>query len=98
MVKSCMDVLYQKNPSLRFVAYRRYGLFSADDQPTTLEELYTKVTVPTRDRLFQVAMALKLGSTVDTLYKLTGIDPWFLEQMDELVRAELELERLGAIA
>ena len=81
--------------TIRSMENRRYGLFSADDQPTTLEELYTKVTVPTRDRLFQVAMALKLGSDVDTLYKLTGIDPWFLTQMDELVRAELALEKLA---
>ena len=54
------------------------------------------MTVPTRDRLFQVAMALKLGSDVETLYQLTGIDPWFLEQMNELVQAEVALEKLAA--
>ena len=78
--------------TIRSMENRRFGLFSVDDQPIPLEELYRRVTIPTRDRLFQVAMALKLGGSVDTLYRLTGIDPWFLEQIAELVQAEVELE------
>ena len=82
--------------TLRSMENRRFGLFSADDPPTTLDELYHKVTVPTRDRLFQVAAAFKLGSDVETLYRLTGIDPWFLEQVAELVQEEMKLlERAG---
>jgi carbamoyl-phosphate synthase large subunit len=50
------------------------------------------MAIPTRDRLFQVAAALKQGGEIETLYHITGIDPWFLEQIAELVRAEMELE------
>ena len=78
--------------TIRSLENRRFGLFSMDDQPTTLDELYNKVGIPTRDRLYQVAMAFKLGGDVETLFRLTGIDPWFLEQIAELVRVEMELE------
>ena len=78
--------------TLRSMENRRFGLFSVDDQPATLDELYRKMAIPTRDRLFQVAMAMKLGSDIDTLFGITGIDPWFLEQIEELVRVEMALE------
>jgi hypothetical protein len=88
---------------------RKFGLFSADDNIEPLDELYRKVGVPTRDRLYQLASVLKqefisggtcaasgtanplLGDVIDKLYKITGIDPWFLQQVADLVEAELEL-------
>jgi carbamoyl-phosphate synthase large subunit len=78
--------------TVRSMENRRFGLFSVDDQPVPLDELHRKVTVPTRDRLFQIAAAFKQGSDVETLARLTGIDPWFLQQIAELVQIETALE------
>ncbi|MDR3109159.1 MAG: carbamoyl-phosphate synthase large subunit [Planctomycetaceae bacterium] len=78
--------------SIRSMETGRFGLFKNDDTPETLDEIYRKVTVPTRDRLFQLATALRLGATVDKLYQMSSIDPWFLSQIDELVHEEMELE------
>ncbi|MDR0610377.1 MAG: carbamoyl-phosphate synthase large subunit [Planctomycetaceae bacterium] len=78
--------------TIRSMENRRFGLFNADDSPLALDELYRKIGVPTRDRLYQLASALRQGAEVDDLYRLTGIDPWFLEQIAELVQVELELE------
>ncbi|MDR3198826.1 MAG: carbamoyl-phosphate synthase large subunit [Planctomycetaceae bacterium] len=78
--------------TIRSMENRRFGLFSADDSPLSLDGLYRKIGVPTRDRLYQLASALRLGAEIDDLYRLTGIDPWFLEQIAELVQAETELE------
>jgi carbamoyl-phosphate synthase large subunit len=78
--------------TVRSMENRRYGLSSIDDPHVSLDELYSRVGTPTRDRLFQVASALKQGGDVGTLYEITGIDPWFLGQITELVRAENELE------
>ncbi|WP_394253433.1 carbamoyl-phosphate synthase large subunit [Arthrobacter pityocampae] len=39
---------------------------------------------PTTERLAQVQRALLGGAGVDRLYKATGIDPWFLDQLDLL--------------
>ena len=78
--------------TVRSMENRRFGLFSADDPLVPLEELYRRVGTPTRDRLFQVAAIIRQGGDMETLHQITGIDPWFLEQVAELVRAEVELE------
>src|SRR5205814_4310335 len=49
--------------------------------------------------IFQVRRALERDVSVAELYELTAIDPWFLEQMRELVDAErwyAALETVGA--
>ena len=43
------------------------------------------------DRILYVADALRAGYSVEAIYEATGIDPWFLCQIDELVRTEAAL-------
>ncbi len=43
------------------------------------------------ERLWYVADALRLGLSVDELHRMTAIDPWFLAQIDDLVREEQAL-------
>jgi carbamoyl-phosphate synthase large subunit len=52
---------------------------------------------PTPERIFQVKRALERGMTVAEVYEATGIDPWFLDQMVELLDAEREYAALTAI-
>jgi carbamoyl-phosphate synthase large subunit len=59
--------------------------FDADATKAALRQL---VATPTADRLFMVGDALRLGFTVDELYEITGIDPWFLAQMKRIVDYE----------
>ncbi|MBI4130827.1 carbamoyl-phosphate synthase large subunit [Candidatus Roizmanbacteria bacterium] len=42
----------------------------------------------TPKRLFALAYAMREGITVDQLYKTTGIDPWFLERVKEIVEID----------
>ncbi|HEU5003537.1 MAG TPA: carbamoyl-phosphate synthase large subunit [Actinomycetota bacterium] len=49
-------------------------------------ELLARAAVPTEDRLFLVERALRIGVSVAELQAATGIDPWFLAQLDQLVR------------
>ncbi|XP_071835826.1 multifunctional protein CAD-like isoform X2 [Apostichopus japonicus] len=48
--------------------------------------------MPTDERIFVVATALKAGHTVDQLYQLTKIDRWFLHKFQNIVRCEGKLE------
>ena len=50
---------------------------------------------PGPERLFQVAEAFRAGLSVDEVFKLSFIDPWFLDQIEELVSIEAELKRAG---
>jgi carbamoyl-phosphate synthase large subunit len=52
---------------------------------------------PTTDRIFYVKHALEVGRSIEEIYELTGIDPWFLANMKELVETERELEREVAL-
>ena len=66
------------------------GANLADDRLTSdsPEDLRVALHTPTPERIFQVKRALLAGLTVDDIAKASGIDPWFLYQLDELVDAE----------
>jgi carbamoyl-phosphate synthase large subunit len=53
-----------------------------------------KIRRPCQGRLYYIRYALKLGWSVERIFELSGIDPWFLDQMLELVQFE---ERLLAV-
>ena len=54
----------------------------------TVEALRGALRQPTPERIFQVKRALERGFSVADLYEMTAIDPWFLNQLRELVEAE----------
>jgi len=61
------------------------------------ETLRAALRQPTPERIFQVKRALLAGLSIDDVYELTGIDPWFLSQMQELIEAEREFTALEAV-
>jgi carbamoyl-phosphate synthase large subunit len=54
----------------------------------TIEALRGALRQPTPERIFQVKHALERGLSPAEVFELTGIDPWFLNQMRELIEAE----------
>src|SRR5450432_1908891 len=58
---------------------------SGDELWAALEKA---VRVPTAERLFYVGDALRHGISAERLNTLTGIDPWFLAQLERIVRHE----------
>ena len=71
----------------------------ADDrlEDDSLETLRWALRQPTPERIFQVKRALDAGISVDDVYELTGIDPWFLSQMMELLDAEKAFAELRSV-
>ena len=53
-------------------------------QQMNKDELLKKMKIPTEFRLQQVQMAMANGATVDEVYQATKIDPWFLEQINQI--------------
>ncbi len=49
---------------------------------------------PRPDRIFSIAVALREGFTPDEISKLSGIDGWFVDQMEQLIRLEKELRSI----
>ena len=63
----------------------------------TIETLRGALRQPTPERIYQVKRGFLLGMSVEELFELTAIDPWFLSQMAELIEAEREFGALGGI-
>ncbi len=59
------------------------------------EEVLDRIQHPSWDRLFRIKDALTLGVSVKTIQKLTLIDPWFLDQINQLVKTETELRKFN---
>ena len=66
------------------------GTRAADDRlpDDSLEALRGALGKPSPERIFEVKRAILAGLGTEQLHQLTAIDPWFLEQMRELVEAE----------
>ncbi|HUM47414.1 MAG TPA: carbamoyl-phosphate synthase large subunit, partial [Chitinophagales bacterium] len=57
------------------------------------EEILEKLQHPSWDRIFRIKDALSIGVSINTIYKWTLIDRWFLEQIQELVTIEKEVKK-----
>jgi carbamoyl-phosphate synthase large subunit len=64
------------------------GRFEQDGEPPNMDEIRQKLITPNSQRIFYLRDALRIGMDVETIYSLTGIDPWFLHQMDQIIRLE----------
>ena len=76
--------------ALRSLETGRFGL-GADGKGNAklnAEELMAKIAVPNAERIFYLREAFKDGMTVDELFEMTGIDPWFLRQLQQICEAE----------
>ena len=62
----------------------------ADDrlQDGERETVRAAIGRPTPERIFQLRRALELGIGVEEIHQRSGIDPWFLDQMVDLLSAE----------
>ena len=67
----------------------------ADD---TMEVLKRELSTPREQRLWYVGDAFRAGMSLDALYSLTKIDPWFLVQIEEIIKLEVEVREQGLAA
>ncbi|MEJ2533339.1 MAG: carbamoyl-phosphate synthase large subunit, partial [Halioglobus sp.] len=67
--------------------------------PDIREKLVAELTNPGSERIWYIADALRAGMSVDEVYRMSGVDPWFLVQINEIVEIEAGLAgtRLQAI-
>ena len=51
-------------------------------------EIINRLTIPTPERIYYVADAFRIGMSVDEVFNFTKIDPWFLVQIEDIVKTE----------
>jgi len=67
----------------------RHGLDEAPDAQT----IKNKLATPNAERIFFIRYAFMTGLTVDEIFELTKIDPWFLHQLREIFEMEQALKQ-----
>ncbi len=50
---------------------------------------------PTPDRILKIAQAFRIGATVDQVFASCKYEPWFLRQIEEIVRTEEKVKARG---
>ena len=69
------------------------GVDGMNEKTQDREVLEKELGTPGPERIWYVGDAFAQGMSVDEVFALTKIDPWFLIQIEEIVKIELELER-----
>jgi len=55
------------------------------------DDVETELQHPTDERVFAIAQAIKSGLSVERVYELTHIDPWFLYKLQNILKIEEEV-------
>jgi carbamoyl-phosphate synthase large subunit len=90
---------------LRSLEIGRYGLGADGKDPVgdanvksglpSPSEIQQKLTSPNSQRIFYLRHALLSGMPVRSIYKMTGIDPWFIHQLAQIVDLEQQIQTAG---
>jgi carbamoyl-phosphate synthase large subunit len=90
---------------LRSLEIGRFGLGSdgkdlvdvRDDnaKDLSLSEIEQKLATPNSQRIFYLRYAILKGMPIQFIYELTGIDPWFLHQIKQIVEMEQHIKLAG---
>ncbi|MEO6173280.1 MAG: carbamoyl-phosphate synthase large subunit, partial [Arenimonas sp.] len=84
--------------ALRGLEIGKVGLDPTEDAEQGEEGLLKirrELKAPGPERLFQVAEAFRAGMSVDDVFNLSFIDPWFLDQIEDLVAMEKVTAKAG---
>src|SRR5437660_2776117 len=77
---------------LRSLEIDMHGLETRNTPPEQLPEL---LRTPGPDRVFAIGDALRNGMSVEEIYALSAIDPWFLREMREIIELESQVLTLS---
>ncbi|WP_243021285.1 carbamoyl-phosphate synthase large subunit [Simplicispira sedimenti] len=72
------------------------GVDGMNEKTQDREVLEKELGEPGPERIWYVGDAFAMGLSVDEVYDLTKIDKWFLVQIEEIVKIELDLDKLAA--
>ncbi len=77
--------------AIRSLEVDRYGFEPVSRERPSREEIDARLKEPNAQRLWYLAEALRAGRTVGEIVSLTRIDPWFLENVRQIVDEERKI-------
>ncbi|MCB0942845.1 MAG: carbamoyl-phosphate synthase large subunit [Mycobacterium sp.] len=76
---------------MRSLETTRAGFWTGPDDDGWVEDVLSRLRTPTEGRLYDIELALRLGAGVEQVAEASGVDPWFVEQINGLVALRREL-------
>lgn len=86
--RSFQEALHKATQSLEI---KRNGLGADGKGYTNYDEIISKLTIPSWDRVFVIYDAVQMGIPLSRIHEITKIDMWFLRQYEELYQLEKEI-------
>ena len=80
---------------LRMIGQGMHGFVGNED--LRFDDLDHELSHPTDLRIFAIAQALEEGYTIERIYELTKIDPWFLERLKNIVDYKAVLSQYNKV-
>ena len=65
--------------------------YFAGERATDVQAVLKDLERPTEGRMYDIELALRLGATVDEVHEASGVDPWFIAELEGLVEFRQEL-------
>ena len=59
------------------------------------DDIVRELTQPGGERIWYIGDAFRLGMSVDEIYALSGVDPWFLVQIEDLIKDEQRVAEMA---
>jgi carbamoyl-phosphate synthase large subunit len=91
----CFEEALQK--AVRMLDTGKIGLVCnpEDSEPESEERIRDEVANPTDERLYKIVKALKMGIPIAEIYRISGVDPFFLHKIQNIINMETELRKLN---
>ncbi|HEY3713617.1 MAG TPA: carbamoyl-phosphate synthase large subunit [Jatrophihabitantaceae bacterium] len=77
--------------ALRSMETKDAGFWTRADPPLDDDELRAAVATPTDGRIYRIEQALRRGFAIEDVAELSGIDPWFVDQIAQITELRAEL-------
>ncbi len=88
--RSFQEALHKATQSLEI---KRNGLGADGKGYKDYDQIISKLTIPSWDRVFVIYDAIQMGIPLSRIYEITKIDMWFLKQYEELHFLEKEISK-----
>ncbi len=94
-VGRCLEEALQK--AVRMLDIGKAGLTcnEDDEEDEAMETIKDNVANPTDERLFKIVKALKKGVSIEEIYRLSGVDAFFLHKISNVINMEEKLRHAG---
>ncbi|MCW4023846.1 MAG: carbamoyl-phosphate synthase (glutamine-hydrolyzing) large subunit [Candidatus Bathyarchaeota archaeon] len=91
----CFEEALQK--AVRMLDTGKIGLVCnpEDSEPESEAKIRDAMANPTDERLYKISKALRMGISIPELYRISGIDPFFLHKIQNILDMETKLTEIN---